>query len=180
MIDIIDAIYLNKENEDAVNRIYDLMYIIRRDGVFGGKESRFGISYFAWLVMLDGKDIGFIYATEEKSYKNGLFIDMALLKEYRGMGIGKYILNKFVCAHKDVFMFSEVLKNNIASNKMCGDVGICVSPCVYMFPRERYKEFVESGERDIFLEALKKPELNARQVLHRVMEDRDKEDRDKE
>ena len=172
MIELIDPFYNGVENEDIVKRISELMYEIQKDGVFAGKINRFALSYYAYLIAYNNNDIGFIYATEEHRYPNGLFIDMALLKEYRNKGIGKKVLDMFVNKHNDTLMFSEVLSNNISSNKISNDIGVRLDNGMYLFPKEKYSEFVESGEINNFYNATSKPELNATQVLRRIKNDR--------
>ena len=172
MIELIDPYKDNKENEDIVHRIWNIMYLIREEGVFAGKPDRFAISYYSYLIRYDNKDIGFIYATPEQRYKNGLFIDMALLKEYRGKGIGKEVLENFCLNHNDIYMFGEVLEDNKASNIISSKVGVEIAPGYYLFPKDKYEEFINSGELDIFLNNIKQEELSGRELLRALMNNR--------
>ncbi len=137
MIELVDPYEDNKENEDVVHRIWNVMSLIRKDGVFAGKLARFGTSYYSYLIRFDNKDIGFIYATPERRYTNGLFIDMALLNEYRGKGIGKEVLERFCLMHNDIYMFGEVLEDNKASNIISSKVGAEIAPGYYLFPKDK-------------------------------------------
>ena len=172
MIELIDPYEDDKENEDVVNRIWNVMSLIRKDGVFAGKQDRFAISYFSYLIRYDNKDIGFIYATPERRYRNGLFIDMALLKEYRGKGIGKEVLEKFCLIHNNIYMFGEVLEYNKASNIISSKVGVEIAPGYYLFPKDKYEEFINSGELDKFLNNINQEELSGRELLRALMNNR--------
>lgn len=68
MIELVDPYKDDKENQDVINRIWNVMSMIRKDGVFAGKLDRFGTSYYSYLIRFDNKDIGFIYATPERRY----------------------------------------------------------------------------------------------------------------
>ena len=172
MINLIDPYENGNENVDVVNRIANLMCEIRCSGGFAGQMNRFALAYYSYLIQYNGKDVGFIYATGEYRYPSGLFIDMALLKDYRGKGIGKMVLDMFVNKHNDTLMFGEVKVNNVASNTISGEIGVSIAPGYYLFPKEMYNEFVQSGELEVFLNAMKKEEKSASEVLRRVMNER--------
>ena len=101
-----------KVNESIYNEIYGIMNKLNEEGnVFAGKRDRLDFAPWSFLIKYNGEDVGFVYVTNEQRYNDGLFIDMAIIKEYRGLGIGKQALEQLLDEVKtQKFLIGEIKK----------------------------------------------------------------------
>ena len=165
-----------KVNESIYNEIYGIMNKLNEEGnVFAGKRDRLDFAPWSFLIKYNGEGVGFIYVTKEHRYQAGLFIDMAIIKEYRGLGIGKQALEQLLDEVKtQKFLIGEIKKNNEASNKLGNDIGIKILEGeynYYLFPKDRYEEFMEFNKDKKFEDAMLKANMNNTEVLQLAYEE---------
>lgn len=162
-----------KPNESIYNKIYGIMNELNKEGnVFAGKKDRLDFAPWSFLIKYNGEDVGFIYITNEQRYKDGFFIDMAIIKEYRGLGIGKQALEQMLNQVKTKkFIIGEIKNTNEASNRLSNDIGIKLLEGdfnYYLFPKDRYKEFIEFNKDEKFEKAMLKNTMNNSELLHYI------------
>lgn len=165
-----------KANESVYNKIYVIMDKLKEEGnVFAGKRDRLNFAYLSFLIKYNGLDVGFVYIIDENRYSDGLFIDMAIIKEYRGLGIGKQALEQIINKVKtEQFLIGEVKKDNDASNRLSNDIGIKILEDkynYYLFPKSRYEEFMKFNEDSRFERAMSKPNMNNIELMHQVYDE---------
>lgn len=165
-----------KVNESIYNEIYGIMNKLNEEGnVFAGKRDRLDFAPWSFLIKYNGEGVGFIYVTKEHRYQAGLFIDMAIIKEYRGLGIGKQALEQLLDEVKtQKFLIGEIKKNNEVSNKLGNDIGIKILEGeynYYLFPKDRYEEFMEFNKDKKFEDAMLKANMNNTEVLQLAYEE---------
>lgn len=135
-------------NEEISFRILKVMNKIRSQSIeyeFAGNEYRYKAATVSFLITENNADIGFIYLTDEDK-KNMFFLDISLLKKYRGHGIGFEAIKELLKRYKNCgikkFILAEVEYDNEACNKMMNKLGcIKVSEKHYLMQPERLKEF---------------------------------------
>lgn len=187
MVDIKSVYYKengnSKYDSEISDRIENIINTIEKEkNVFPGKKDRLYTAAVAVLITVDDKDAGFIYATCENRYSKGLFIDMALLKEYRGLGYGKEALNQFVKRVNtgNVYLFGEIESTNVASNAIADHIGIKIidnDKNYYLFPKERLAEFLEKEDINILRHALSIRAKTSRELLIEAYEAYNEDDR---
>ena len=165
-----------KSDESVFNKIYSIMNKLKQEGnVFAGKRNRLDFANSAFLIKYENEEIGFIYITKESRYKDALFIDMAIIKEYRGKGIGKLALKQFLEeVQTKAFIIGETKITNEASNPLGNDLGIKILEDkydYYLFPKSRYEEFLKFNKDKEFEKAMSKEALNSNELLHQVYEE---------
>lgn len=165
-----------KPNESIYNKIYGIMNKLNEEGnVFAGKKDRLDFAQWSFLIKYNGEGVGFIYVTTEHRYQAGLFIDMAIIKEYRGLGIGKQALEQLLDEVKtQEFLIGEIKNNNEASNKLGNDIGIKILEGkfnYYLFPKDRYEEFMEFNKDKNFENAMLKANMNNTELLQYIYEE---------
>lgn len=168
----------DQPNESIYNKIYDIMNKLNEEGnVFSGKRDRLDFAESSFLIKYNGADVGFVYVAKEGRYRAGLFIDMAIIKEYRGLGIGKNVIEQLIDLLKigdNEFLIGEVKKDNEASNKLSADIGIKILDGkynFYLFPKSRYEEFMEFNKDNSFERAMQKANMTSNEMLHQTYED---------
>lgn len=104
-------------------------YMLEAEGIqqiFFDKEDRYKVATCRCLIFKDEKTIGFINIVPEM-IKGVLFIDMGIIKKYRGKGYGKKALEdffrKFEC---DEFIIAETKNNNVLANSSANNFGTLV------------------------------------------------------
>ena len=157
-----------KTDDIICNRIIKLMYTISQDKVFCSSVNRLLFSYAAKLITYDNVDVGFIFAVKESRLDEAAFIDMAILKNYRGKNIGYRVLEYFVNIFNNTYFIGEVSKNNIASNTIAGRVGKEIVPGYYILPASNYDKLIEENKLDYFIDKLSKKQETASQILRRI------------
>ena len=106
-----------KEDFDILIDLYKQKEI---NSTFSGYRSdRLLASEYSFLIYLGDIPIGFILCVRERSRRNNLSIDMAILEKYRNLGYGKKSLEIF----RDYYLLQipdqlivEVDKNNVPAN----------------------------------------------------------------
>ena len=160
-------------SESIYNRMYAIMNKLNEEGnVFAGKKDRLDLAPISALITYNNIDVGFIYATSEFRYKDALFLDMAIIKEYRGHGIGKQTLIQFLdLIDPDEFIIGETKNNNQASNPLGDDIGVRILESeynYYLFPKSRYEEFIEHNKDNRFEKAMLKNTKNSEEILNEI------------
>lgn len=151
--------YIDENNElrpieSVYNKIYSVMNELKKEGnIFAGKIDRLNFTIYSCVIKYNNEPIGFIYATPEGRYDYALFIDMAILKEYRGKGFGKQALKQFSEIKTKKFLIAETKDNGTLGE------GIAVKIFedkynYYLLPRSRYKEFMEFNKDMQFEKAI--------------------------
>lgn len=156
---------------DVSNRAFFIMNKIiyedcnaNRDVI--GNDDRFVTSKITGLIVYKNIDVGFIYATVEHRYEAALFLDMAILPEYRNMKIGGIAMEKLIHYFGNkVMLIAETKKKNDATKNMGPKHGAIIpinnaNFDYYVFPKSRLQEI----DINIFEEAMSKPEKNGRQI----------------
>ena len=180
MVELESTWYQNEDgsytlNETVFERIYGIMSILYKEGnVFTGKRDRLDYSSWGALIKYNKEEVGFIYITKEQRYNPGLFLDMAIIKDYRGLGIAKEALSIFLNAvNTERFIIGETKKNNAASNPLGDDLGIKILEDkynYYLFPKSRYEEFMEFNEDHRFEKAMLKDTLDSGELIRQLYE----------
>ena len=130
---------------------YKACDMIKKDNdlakIFLSKEERIKYSSYAAIIEYNGEDVGFVSILNEKADYNFLTLDMGILNEYRGKGIGKEVLEMIKKIPCEDFIIGETRKSNIGANKTTSSVGILVAESdefnYYLLQKERIEEFIE-------------------------------------
>ena len=148
--------------------------------VFLGKESRVTCAYDVFLIQLDGVNIGYIYATYERLDDFG-FVDIAIVKKYRGRGYSKIAVLKLINYYLDnypntrFYLIGETKNYNVAANNSVKDIGMYLFNIddrnFYLINKEMYEDLVETNNLDLLYEHCNKGALNAHKILKQVKED---------
>jgi len=165
-------------NEDVFNSIYAIINNLKEEGgVFAGKKDRLDYAPYSCLITYNDNPIGFIYTAREQRYQDAYFLDMAIIKEYRGLGLGTEALNKFIEIIDSIekkFIIGETKHENEASNPLGYSLGQKILEDrynYYLFPKSRYAEFKEFNKDKRFEQAMARDTLNSRELLIRIYED---------
>lgn len=138
---------VTKEPKDF-NKIINMMYSspgIKE--IFYGKETRVYLSPFILMIQDQDKDIGFAYLVDEQV--DGMyFVDVGILEEYRGKGIGKDVLEEFQHLPTKWFIMGETKKDNVLANESSKKYGVVVAETedrnIYLLQKDRLEEFIDS------------------------------------
>lgn len=171
MIELIDEFKNGNNDLSIYNRSIAIMNTLFNEGVFSGKWDRHAYSTKSHLIHYNNDDIGFIYLIQENRLKsiNGnpvLFIDMGIKKEYRGHGIGTYVLKEYIALYgHQAYLIGEVKKDNFSSNELSKTLGrkILESNTNYYlfgdkedFDLKQFKNAIESDEMKYYQKTKKK------------------------
>ena len=131
------------------NTIIHMMY--NEEGIceiFNGKADRVLFSPKIFIICVDQKEVGFIYFVNEK-VEDMFFVDMGLLKKYRGLGIGKKVLQMIHDKNYKDFLIGETKKDNVSANEVTKECGVLIGETedrnFYLLQKERVEEFIESN-----------------------------------
>lgn len=149
-------------NEDGIKEIFSDNNRIM-NAVVGG------------LIKYDDEYIGFFLLVKERI--DGIyFIDRGIKKEYRGLGIGSYIMKYIVNNNPfDKFLISETTINNNAAIKSALKVGELIyqkDDLNYYLLNKSKKDFIDSGMYDKFVEYENKPKLKSYEMMRKIMNER--------
>lgn len=170
---LIDAFRFDK----AYDAILDIMEEMSKEGkVFSGREDRLATSLLALLIVYDNEPVGFFYATCESRYPEGLFIDMGILEEYRGLGIGREVLDEIMRLDLgERFLIGETKKSNFASNTVGNALGAKIgsyrNKVYYLFPKEKLNEFKIHNSDHRFEEAISHTTQSSKDIIREIMND---------
>lgn len=176
MASLIKVDVYNDSQLPLINRVKKVMSILGREGVFAGKESRFVSSKLAFLITVDGQDAGFIYfVNEDNKSSKILFLDLAVLKEYRGKEVA-YTYMKEILDNKELiknrFVIAEVEETNKSSLRLLEKFGsVKVGNKHYLLQPERLIEFncfIEDSKVDI-----EEPLYDYREMYDEIMNSED-------
>lgn len=122
--------------------------------VFLGRTDRIITASDSWMIQAGDKNIGFINLVVEKSNYNYLFLDMGIIKDYRGKGYGKRFLKEvqmIVESSDRPFVLMETKKDNNA-NGVGKDIGCFITEVgdrnVYLLQKSRLQEFIDSNQME--------------------------------
>ena len=138
------------------NDMYHMMN--REDGirdVFVGRTDRIINADISWMIQAGNKNIGFINLVVEKCNYNYLFLDMGIIKEYRGKGYGKKFLTEvqqLVEANDLPFVLMETTKDNNNANGVGKGIGCFITEVgdrnIYLLQKSRLQEFIDSNQME--------------------------------
>ena len=194
MIDKTKVKILPYELDNSINqneiyeRLSTILFKIKKESIENnediiGREDRVVASEILQLITYNGHDVGFIYATVEQRYKDGLFIDMALLKKARGNGIGRIALEKISNNYADnKFLIGEAKKENVASNiisEICGakipfDNDEQIGFNYYIFPKTKLQEFLEHNKDNRFQKAMVHETQSSSTIINEIKNGKNK------
>ena len=136
-------------NQKDLNTIMHMMF--NEPGIkdiFSGKKTRLLFSPLTYIIEVDSKDIGFFNLVDEQ-VEGIFFVDLGIIKEYRGKGIAKEVLSTIPSIKCSNFIVSEVKKDNIPANKVSSQIGVMVTETedrnFYLMQKERLEEFIDSN-----------------------------------
>lgn len=145
MIDLI-RVYIRDDNLPLINRIEAVMSKLKKELCFSGSRTRLLLSKLAFLITVDEEDAGFIYfVNEDDKTKEILFLDLAVLSEYRNQKVASACLKKILNDDnliKNRFVLAEVSPDNEASLGLMKSLGtIQVSHKHFLLQPNRLEEF---------------------------------------
>ncbi len=131
----------------------------KEDGIkeiFGGRRDRLMAADCSWMIKANDKNVGFINLVTEKVNHRFLFLDMGIIKAYRGKGYGKRFLGevqkKLEESNYPEYVLMETKQDNNSANKISKDVGCYLTSFddrnVYLLQRSRLQEFVDTNKME--------------------------------
>lgn len=119
--------------------------------IFANRLDRIQTADSSWLIKMNGKYVGFVNLVCEKLNHDYLFLDMGVIKAYRGKGIGKQALEevKRIIEEENFseYVLMETRKSNIGANKAAEEIGCYLAEFgdrnVYLLQKERCQEFID-------------------------------------
>lgn len=147
----------NWKNQKDYSDLCDMMD--KEDGIkkiFGGRSDRLMATDNSWMIKANDKNVGFINLVTEKANHRFLFLDMGIIKAYRGKGYGKRFLGEVqkIVEENDYFTYvlMETKQDNDSANKISKDVGCYLTSFddrnVYLLQRSRLQEFVDTNKME--------------------------------
>ena len=147
----------NWKNQKDYSDLCDMMD--KEDGIkeiFGGRSDRLMATDNSWMIKANDKNVGFINLVTEKANHRFLFLDMGIIKAYRGKGYGKRFLGKVqkIVEENDYFTYvlMETKQDNDSANKISKDVGCYLTSFgdrnVYLLQKSRLQEFVDTNQME--------------------------------
>ena len=139
------------------NNLYEIMD--KEEGIkeiFGGRYDRAISSKMSWMIKANDKNVGFINLVTEKVNHRFLFLDMGIIKAYRGKEYGKRFLGevqkKVEESNYPEYVLMETKQDNNSANKISKDVGCYLTSFddrnVYLLQRSRLQEFVDTNQME--------------------------------
>lgn len=140
--------------------------------IFAMKKTRLLASIGLFLIKYKNKNVGFVNLVNEGPSDFG-FVDMGILPDYRGNGIGKVILKQISQMNLDFFLIGETKDRNKAANKIMDGLGIKVAEVTklfktaekevevvdkvfYLLPESRHLEYVAYGANEELINHINK------------------------
>lgn len=154
-----NQVILRKTNWSTSKDSNDMFYMMNyEDGikdVFRGKNDRLNTTSVSWMIEADNKNIGFINLVVEKANYNFLFLDMGIIKDYRGKGYGKKFLKEVQELVEDSdlpYVLMETKKDNINANIAAREMTCFITEVedrnVYLLQKSRLQEFIDSNQME--------------------------------
>ena len=123
--------------------------------VFRQRTDRLNTTSVSWMIQAGNKTIGFINLVVEKANYDYLFLDMGIIKDYRGKGYGKKFLQEVqnLVEHSDLpYVLMETKKNNINANIAAEDIACLITEVedrnVYLLQKSRLQEFIDTNQME--------------------------------
>lgn len=124
--------------------------------IFGGRDDRIMTAKSSWLIKANDNNIGFINLVTEKANSNFLFLDMGIIKAYRGKGYGKKFLEEVqhITERKEdyTYVLMETRCNNDSANGISKSVGFYLTTFddrnVYLLQKSRLQEFIDTNQME--------------------------------
>ena len=144
-----------KQGKEHVGECFDeILYLINNDleigDIFKGREDRLLSAAMLSTIYDKDKLIGFANLIKEKQNPNFLFLDVGIIKEYRGKHVASQILEELKEIPK--YIIVETKEDNLLANKSLEDRTVKLLEVndrnVYLLQKERYNEFIENGYYD--------------------------------
>jgi predicted acetyltransferase len=165
--------------EEDIKTLYN---IINNDevikGTFKNIDNRIVVSEYMLFIIMDQKPIGFILLVPEQVNKC-LFIDMGIKCEYRSKGYGKKALEILLeQGNIEKYIIAETKNNNLLANSSASDIGILVyqndNKNYYLFNKEKYNDFINDEDYDLFINHFKNGALTYSEVMENIYKEREK------
>lgn len=139
-----DSLYNMMTNEEGI-----------RD-IFFGRFDRFITASISWLIKANDENVGFINLVVEKANYNFLFLDMRIIKAYRGKGYGKKFLKEvqeIVEREKDLpYVLMETKKDNDSANGISRSVECYLTSFgdrnIYLLQKSKLQEFIDTDQME--------------------------------
>ena len=160
-------VYQDEVDVEVKNKIINLMCIFNQEKVFSSSLVRLFKSVSAKLIKYDENDVGFIMAVAEDRLPGPFFIDMSILKEYRGKKIGYKVLDYFVNYYHKTYFIGEVSEDNIASNNISSKIGKMFAPGYYILPASNYDKAIKENKLDDFIVGVAKIQESKSEIFSR-------------
>lgn len=124
--------------------------------IFGGRDDRLMTASNSWLIKANDNNIGFINLVTEKANYNFLFLDMGIIKAYRGKGYGKKFLEEVqhITEREEDFPYvlMETKQDNDNANGISKGVGCYLTTFgdrnVYLLQKSRLQEFIDTNQME--------------------------------
>lgn len=123
--------------------------------IFGGRYDRLMTTSNSWLIKANDNNIGFINLVTEKANHNFLFLDMGIIKAYRGKGYGKKFLEEVQSKVEDSnlpYVLMETRCDNDSANGVSKSVGCYLTTFgdrnVYLLQKARLQEFIDTNQME--------------------------------
>lgn len=143
-----------KRNQDYWDFYDKIVELINSDEmiklVFGGREDRLYTASMLSTIYDKDKLIGFANLIKEKQNPNFLFLDVGIIKEYRGKHVASQILEELKEIPK--YIIVETKEDNLLANKSLENTTAFILKYndrnIYLLQKDRYNEFIENGYYD--------------------------------
>ena len=135
--------------------------------IFHNKISRLYTAGVEMLLLLDDEPIGFLLALNENT-QNLLFLDLGIIKKYRGKGYGTLAKEIFMKIYKgDEFIITETRNTNIGANKSSSKIGSLVyqkDDINFYLLNSSIEEFKNSPAYQEFLTHVNKDSISRKRI----------------
>ena len=123
--------------------------------IFGGRYDRLMTAKNSWLIKANDNNIGFINLVTEKANHKFLFLDMGIVKAYRGKGYGKKFLEEVQSEVENsnlTYVLMETRQDNDSANGVSKSVGCYLTTFgdrnVYLLQKSRLQEFIDTNQME--------------------------------
>lgn len=123
--------------------------------IFGGRDDRLMTASNSWLIKANDNNIGFINLVTEKANHKFLFLDMGIVKAYRGKGYGKKFLEEVQSEVENsnlTYVLMETRQDNDSANGVSKSVGCYLTTFgdrnVYLLQKSRLQEFIDTNQME--------------------------------
>ena len=155
--------FKNALEDEDVNTIYDIIYSDEKiKSIFKNRNDRIEGAEVLRLILNGTEPIGFYALVTEKGNYDFYFLDVGIIKEYRGRGISRLVQEDILKFKTDKFIIAETKVNNKnAMNSLIYGYGKELfelnDRAYFLLPQEKTEEFIEQDGMEKLTRHIERP-----------------------